>query len=175
MNRTTLGVGHFKTVSGHFFDICINSFHKTEDLMVILRGLTLFFNILIRPKTLFFAFSLLLVFCNFVRKKKENLWLTNGHFITISGHFFANYIKIFHKTEIQTVILRCLVCLNPDWIKSNDIKSVKIFFFSCLKMSYFRASLPKWVLTIPKKISSHIFKMAIFPKFFEYFMTDIIR
>ena len=112
MNRTTLGVGHFKTVSGHFFDICINSFHKTEDLMVILRGLTLFFNILIRPKTSFFAFSLFLVFCNFVRKKKENLWLINGHFMTISGHFFANYMKIFHKTEIQTVVLRCLVCKN---------------------------------------------------------------
>ena len=175
MNRTTLGFGHFKTVSGHFFANCINSFHKTEDLTVILRGPTLFFNILIWLKTYFFASSLLLVFCNFVRKKKENLWLINGHFMTISGHFFANYIKIFHKTEIQTVILRCLVCLNPDWIKSNDIISVKIFFFSCLKMHHFRASLPKWVLTTPKKISSHIFKMAIFPKFFEAFMTYIIR
>ena len=133
MNRTTLGVGHFKTVSGHFFANCINSFHKTEDLTVILRGPTLFFNILIWSKTSFFASSLLLVFCNFVRKKKENLWLINGHFMTISGHFFANYIKIFHKTEIQTVILRCLVCLNPDWIKSNDIISVEIFFFQAWK------------------------------------------
>ena len=44
--------------------------------------------------------------------------------MTISGHFFAYYIKIFHKTEIQKVILRCLVCLNPYWIKSNDIISV---------------------------------------------------
>ena len=26
--------------------------------------------------------------------------------------FFANYIFIFHKTEIQTVILRCLTSLN---------------------------------------------------------------
>ena len=43
--------------------------------------------------------------------------------------FFANYIKIFHKTEIQTVILRCLVCLNPNWIKSNAMISVKIIFF----------------------------------------------
>ena len=42
-------------------------------------------------------------------------------------------------------------------------------------MYHFRASLPKWVLTTPKKISSHIFKMAIFPKFFEDFMTHIIR
>ena len=37
--------------------------------------------------------------------------------------FFGNYIDIFHKTEIQTVILRCLVCLNLNWIKSYDIIS----------------------------------------------------
>jgi hypothetical protein len=29
-----------------------------------------------------------------------------GHFTTIFGHFFANYIDIFHKTEVLTVILR---------------------------------------------------------------------
>ena len=34
--------------------------------------------------------------------------------------FFANYMSIFHKTEIQTVILRCLMCLNLNWIKSYD-------------------------------------------------------
>ena len=49
MNRTTQGVGHFKTVSGHFFANCINSFHKTEDLTVILGGPSLFFNILSDP------------------------------------------------------------------------------------------------------------------------------
>ena len=129
MNRTTLGVGHFKTVSGHFFASCINSFHKTEDLTVILRGPTLFFNSLIWSKTSFFASGLLLVFCNFVRKTKENLWLINGHFMTISGHFFANYIEIFHKTEIQTVILRCLVFLNPNYLKSCHIRLVRIIFY----------------------------------------------
>ena len=41
MNQTRLEVGHFKTVSGHFFDNYINSLHKTEDLTVILRCLTL--------------------------------------------------------------------------------------------------------------------------------------
>ena len=54
------------------------------------------------------------------RLEKEKIF-TFGHFTTISGHFFANYISIFHKTEIQTVILRCLVCLNLNWIKSYDI------------------------------------------------------
>ena len=24
-----------------------------------------------------------------------------AHFLTISGHFFANHINIFHKTEVQ--------------------------------------------------------------------------
>ena len=40
--------------------------------------------------------------------------------MTISGHMFVTYMKIFHKAEIQIEILRCLVCLNPIWIKKND-------------------------------------------------------
>ena len=51
-------------------------------------------------------------------------------------------------TEVQKVILRCLV-----W----------------LKMHYFKGSLPKWVLTPEKETSSHVFKM------FGYFMSHIIR
>ena len=51
----------------------------------------------------------------------------------------------------------------------------EIIIFSCLKMHHFRAILPKWVLISPKEISSPIFKMAIFPKFFEAFMTQVIR
>jgi hypothetical protein len=31
--------GHFKTIFGHFFDKYISVFHKTEDLIVILRCL----------------------------------------------------------------------------------------------------------------------------------------
>ena len=38
-------------------------------------------------------------------------------FKTISGHFFASYMFIFHKTEVQTVILRCLTSLNLIWIR----------------------------------------------------------
>ena len=34
--------------------------------------------------------------------------------------FFANHMFIFHKTEIQTVILRCLTILNLNWYKSYD-------------------------------------------------------
>ena len=101
--------------------------------------------------------------------------LTNRRFTIISSQISAIYINIFHKTEIQTVILRCLVCLNLKWIKSNNAILVKIFIFSCLEIHYFRASLSKEVLTLPKETSSHIFKMAIFANFFGDFMNHIIR
>ena len=58
----------------------------------------------------------------------KNLQFKNGRFTTISDHFFVNYMKIFHKTEILTVILRCLTCLNLNWIKSYDTK-LKLFPF----------------------------------------------
>ena len=32
--------------------------------------------------------------------------------LTISGHIFANCMFIFHKIEVETVILRCLTGLN---------------------------------------------------------------
>ena len=121
-----------------------------------------------RHKTQFYSFPGVF---NFVRKINEKLPLINGHFMTLSGHFSASYIEIFHKTEVQTVILRCLVCLNLNWIKSYNIILVKIFLFSCLKMHHFRAILPKWVLTPQKETSSHIFKMAIFSKFFGAFIS----
>ena len=49
-------------------------------------------------------------------------------FSTISSQFFAIYICIFHKTEVQTVILRCLPGLNSNWFKNYDIKG-KYFHF----------------------------------------------
>ena len=63
------------------------------------------------------------VFYHFVKQKAENLCLINGHFKTIFGHFFGNYINIFQKIEIQTIILRCLVSQNLNWIKSYDIET----------------------------------------------------
>ena len=74
-----------------------------------------------------------LFFCNFVKKKPENLQLKNGHFMTLSGHFFTNYTKIFQKTEIQMVILRCLVGLNLNWIKSYGHNVNWYIFFHAWK------------------------------------------
>ena len=31
----------------------------------------------------------------------QNLYLIKDHFTTISGHFCVNYVKIFHKMEVQ--------------------------------------------------------------------------
>ena len=58
----------------------------------------------------------------------------SDHFTMISCHFFANYMIIFHKTEVQTVILRCLTGLKLNWLKSYDTKCkhFHFHFFSVL-------------------------------------------
>ena len=48
--------------------------------------------------------------------------ITNAHFTTISGHYSANCMFIFHKTEVQTVTLICLMGLDSDWFKNYDTK-----------------------------------------------------
>ena len=44
----------------------------------------------------------------------------------MNSHFFTNYILIFHKTEVQTVVLRRLMGLNYNWFKSYDINRKKL-------------------------------------------------
>ena len=73
------------------------------------------------------------VFFNYGRKKVENLSFKNGHFKSISDNFFGNYINIFHKTEIQTVILRCLVRKKLNGIKCYDMILIKIFILYAWK------------------------------------------
>ena len=51
--------------------------------------------------------------------KMTKIW--NGHFTSISDHFFANYISSFHKTKVLTVIFKGPTCKNLNWIKSHDI------------------------------------------------------
>ena len=96
-------------------------------------------------------------------------------FFDCFGHFFAIFMIIFHETEVQMVILRCLVSLNLNWIKSYYIILVKKQFFLCLKVHNFRAILPKWFFTPQKEISCHIFKMVILTKFFDDLMNHINR
>ena len=105
-------VFQYSTTSDHFFTNYMFIFYKTEVQMVILRcltGLNLEFK---RYDSCFSSEVSKLLLAHFLD--------LNGHFTTIYGHVFANYIDIFHKTEIQTVILRCLVCLNLNLVKSYD-------------------------------------------------------
>ena len=44
------------------------------------------------------------------------------------ANFFANYRNIFHKTEVQTVILSCLMGLNLNLLKRYDTKRKNFHF-----------------------------------------------
>ena len=45
------------------------------------------------------------------------------------------YMFIFHKTEVWTVILRCIMGLKSDWFKSYDAKC-KYFHFQLFAILY---------------------------------------
>ena len=105
------------TFSGHFFAICVFIFHKTEVLTVILRclmGLNLDWvksfglRCSLRPH----ASSV-----NF-----QKITTDKQSFLDHIWPFFCHLHVIFYKTEIQTVILRCLMSLNLNWYKSYDKK-----------------------------------------------------
>ena len=51
--------------------------------------------------------------------KENDKWPFYDHF---RPFFFGNYMTIFHKTEVHSVILRCLTGLNLDLFKSYDSK-----------------------------------------------------
>ena len=128
IKETTFQVGHFTAISGHSIANYINIFHKTEVPTIILRCLmSLNLNWIKSYNINYKLFSyknekhswqtfLTTVFFNFVRNK-----IPKRPFFWPFVVFFGNYIDIFHKTEIQKVILRYLVCLNLNWIKNYDI------------------------------------------------------
>ena len=65
-----------------------------------------------------------------VQKKSR---LTNCRFTTMSSQICAIYINIFHKTEVQAVILRCGMGLYLNWFKSYDTKyNFFLFRFSAI-------------------------------------------
>ena len=99
------------------FAICILICHKTEVRMVILRCLTSpnldWFNSYglrcsLRPSA--------------SSANSQNIATDKWPFYNHIWPFFANCMCIFHKTEVQTVILRCL---NINWYKSYDTKRYK--------------------------------------------------
>ena len=56
--------------------------------------------------------------------KSDRKWmlLLNNCYKIVSGHFFAICIFIFHKMEVQMVILSCLTGLNHNWFKSYGLR-----------------------------------------------------
>ena len=84
---------------------------------------------------------------NSVPIKKILFW--HSHFTTTSGHLIAKlhkYINIFHKTEVQMIILKCLTCLNLNWIKGYDMKHN----FFLIRVFQFCKKIPKKLYVIPK-------------------------
>ena len=82
------------------------------------------------PKALINGFKVLLKVVEGLGTIKYRLFGNEREFIngccrTISGHFFANCINIFHKTEVQTVILVCLMGQNLNWFKIYNAKCTR--------------------------------------------------
>ena len=70
---------------------------------------------------------------NILQPDAQNLWMINGHFPTISSQLFAKYINIFHKTEVQTIILRYWTGLKQIGTKHMYFH-LPIFYFILWKI-----------------------------------------
>merc|ERR1711997_1267087 len=92
-------------------------FHRTGVLMVILRCLTGLNLDWLKSYGLRCSLRPHASSAN-SQKIATDIWPCSDHTLP----FFANYIFVFHKTEIQTVILRCLTSLNLNWYKRYDKK-----------------------------------------------------
>ena len=104
--------------------VCINAYWNQQVTNVLFKAMKYSSGL----KIYFFQ-----IFANIVWVKMNNTgkWLFYDHF----WPFFANCMVIFHKTEVQTVILMCLMGLNSNWFKGYDTKS-KYFHFRFLAILY---------------------------------------
>ena len=57
-----------------------------------------------------------------VKTDWKRMLLLKDYYTIVSGHFFAKCMFIFHKPEIQRVILICSTGLNFNWCKSYGLK-----------------------------------------------------
>ena len=96
-----------------FFDNFLDIFHKTEVQIVNLRcWKCLNLN----------RFKSYNTKCKCILPDMVTHEMINGLSTTISSHSFNNYLHIFPKTEVQTVILRCWTGVDPNLFKSYDTK-----------------------------------------------------
>ena len=110
-------ITNFMTISGRFSTSCMFIFHEKKVQTVILRCLTSlnidwFKNYGLRCK--WRPRACLASFQNIPTDK----WTFYYHI----WPFFTNCMVIFHKNEIQTIILRCFRSLNLNWYYSYDPK-----------------------------------------------------
>ena len=61
-------------------------------------------------------------FYSLIKTDRKQMLLFNDSYTTVSGHIFAICMFIFHKPEVQTVILICSTGLNFNWFKSYGLK-----------------------------------------------------
>ena len=62
------------------------------------------------------------LFCFLLYSDTIQMTILYFNILTIFGHFFANCMVIFQKTEFQTVILRCLTGLHLDWFRHYGLR-----------------------------------------------------
>jgi hypothetical protein len=117
--------GGCRTISGHFFANCMNILYKTEVRKVILRCSTGLYLIWFKSYDTKCSMRLNAILAK-LETLHKNLQLIDGRFTISFGHFFPNCMNIFYKTEVQTVIFRCLTGLNLNWFKSYETKPKKI-------------------------------------------------
>ena len=79
----------------------------------------------------------------------QNLRLIDGHFPTLCSHCFANYMNIFHKTEVQTVILRCWMVLYLNWFKSYLWQKTQIFISLSVSFNFGKKKLVICLMFFP--------------------------
>ena len=142
MNCTLIMSNHQLYVGGHS---CMQMHVKTDSpkrVVTIVMSILRPFLVISLPATLMQKYFHIrfLQFC-----KKKYSCLINGHFKTISCHFLANYIDVFHKTEDHMVILIYY------WLK----------YVLCLQMHDFRGYLWSEFLIPQNKISTHVLKMLV--------------
>ena len=117
--------------------------------------------------------------------RRKRCGIIRSHFSTISSQFFAMFQIIFHKTEIQTVILRCWTGLNHFWFKSYDTKHkwggkvavliTQVFF--CLSVSIYslfsNQKSKLWYLHLNKKVCQNL--KTVLNSFETFLMTVLLK
>ena len=112
-----------------FFAKCMFIFHKTEAYLINLRCLMgVNFNWF---KSYGLRCSERPCQCSV---NSKNVTTDKWSFQEHVWPFFPKNMVIFHKTEIQTVILRCLISLNFNWFqrydeKRKNTKNANLHFF----------------------------------------------